>query len=70
MHSSSYLACEQRRHGVSYLNVLLGPITFEQVIVRKRLQAGGLSDGQAPTLMYVGMNEVVTVFRDMTCDCA
>jgi hypothetical protein len=53
------------RYRISDLNVLLGSIPKEEVIVRKCLQASRFANRQAAALPWVRMNKVVPVFRDM-----
>ena len=54
------------RDCIAHLDVLLGAISLEEIIVRERLDAGGLPDGKAATLLRVGMNEVVPILGDVT----
>ena len=56
------------RDGIADLYVLLRATAVEEVVVGKRLQAGGLADRKAAALGGIGMNEVVTVFRKVTRD--
>lgn len=50
---------------IADLRVLFCPVSREEVVVRKCLQAGGLTDGQAPALGRVMMNEVMPVLGYM-----
>jgi hypothetical protein len=45
MHDVGYLVRKKCRNGIADLLVLFGPRTAEIVIVRKRLEARGLSHG-------------------------
>ena len=60
---------KERRHCISNLHILLGPISKEEIIIREGLQASGLTHRQATALQRVGMDEVVPVLGDMACDC-
>ena len=63
-----YLLGQEWRDCVSNLNVLLAPVTLEEIVIGKRLKAGSLPDGQAPTLSRIRMNVIVSILGDMTCD--
>lgn len=68
MHGNSNLAGQKRRHGVSYLDELLGSIALEKVIVWKRLQPRGFAHGKTAALSWVGVNEVMSILGDVTGD--
>src|SRR5438046_2521410 len=55
------LVRKQGRHRVSYLAILMCPRAAEVVVVREGLQPGSLADCEASTLMFVIVNEVMTV---------
>lgn len=59
------LPSKKRRHRVSDLDILLGPVAQEQVVVGEGLQPGGLAHGQAAALHRIGMNEVMSILGDM-----
>ena len=59
------LPCKERRNCVSDLDILLGPIAEEQVVVGEGLQPSGLAHGQAPALHRIGMDEVMSILGDM-----
>ena len=46
--------------------VLLCAVSLEKVVVRKCLETGSLPYRQAAALTWIGMDEVVPVFGDMT----
>ena len=50
------------------LAILLGPWAAEEVVIRKRLQTCCLAYGQTAALRRVGVNEVMTVLRDVSGD--
>ena len=56
---------EPRRNCVANLCVLFRAIALEEVVIRKRLKAGGISHRQAATLGRVGMDEVMPVLGDV-----
>jgi hypothetical protein len=66
MNCITYLLGEERRDSVSNLNKLLSSSAFEEVIVWKGLKPCCFSHCQGPTLFRIGMNEVVTILRNMT----
>ena len=55
------LTREKRRHGVPYLDVLLGPVTHEQVVVGERLKSRSFTYCQAAALQRIGVDKVMTV---------
>jgi hypothetical protein len=57
----SELKREERRDGVSYLNILLGTVSFEEIVVGEGLEASGLADSQTPALTRIIMNKIMTV---------
>jgi hypothetical protein len=59
---------QERGHGVANLLVLFGTGSFEEIVVRERLDAGRLPDGEAAALSGVVVDEVVAVFRYVGCN--
>ena len=59
---------QQRWYRVANLDVLLSPRAFEQIVVGERLEARGFSHREASALRRIGMDEVVTVLRDVRRD--
>lgn len=57
--------CQQWRHSVSDLLILLRAGPLEKIIVRERLEASGLADGETTTLGRIVMDEVVAVFGNV-----
>ena len=45
-HRITNLFGKKRRHGIAYLNKLFCSIAFDEVVIRKCLQAGSFSDRQ------------------------
>jgi hypothetical protein len=52
---------EVGRDGISNLDILLGPVSLEQIIVRKCLKSRRFSDGETAALQRIRVNEVVPV---------
>lgn len=44
---------------------LLSSVSLEKIVVRERLQTGGLSDRQGAALLRIGMDEVVSILGNM-----
>src|SRR5690606_23067944 len=59
------LAWPKRWHCVPYLDGLLGTVAHEQVVIGKGLQPGSLAHRQAAALQRIGMDEVMTVLRNV-----
>ena len=57
------------RDRIPDLDILLGSIAEEQIVVRKGLKPGGLAHRQASTLQWVMMDEVVPVLGDVAGHC-
>lgn len=68
VNQSGYLECEERRHGVSDLMVLLRAGSGKKVVVGKGLQARRLPNSEAATLHRVGVNEVMAILGDVGGD--
>src|SRR5262245_46047387 len=62
------LPCEQGRHSVSDLAVLLRSWSLEQIVVGECLEPSGLADSEAAALTRVAVDVVMAVFGNMTCD--
>ena len=56
---------EKRWNGVSNLDVLCGPWSGEEIVVRERLQTGSFSDRQTAGLFGVRVNVVVAILGYM-----
>ena len=56
---------EERWHGVTHLDELLGFVALEKVVVEEGLQSGGFAHADRATLLFVRMDEVMTVLRQM-----
>ena len=63
---TSDLSGEQRRNGIANLDILLGSATAKQIIVRKCLQACGLTYCETSTLCSVVMDVIVSIFGNVT----
>ena len=61
MHNFSDLNRQIRWYRVSYLDVLLSPVALKKVVIRKRLKPSGFSRSQAPALLRVRMNVIVSI---------
>ena len=59
------LESEIGRDSVAHLNVLLGTRALEEVVVREGLQTRRFSHGEAATLARVGVDEIMTVLRNV-----
>ena len=55
-------------HRVADLDVLLRSPAMEEIVVRKRLQAGRFPNRETPALAWIWVNEVVPVLRNVACD--
>ena len=62
------LVSKERWHGIADLGVLLRAIAREEVVVRERLQSGGLPDREASALGRVVVDVVVAILRDVRND--
>lgn len=60
---------KQGRHCIANLQVLLGPVPGEKVVIWKCLKTGSFAHCQTSALMGVRMNIVVTVFRYVAGNC-
>ena len=56
------------RNGIADLHILLRAATLEEIVVRKGLEAGGLSYRETSALGRVGVDEIVAVLRNVTRD--
>ena len=56
---------EKGRDRVSNLYVLLGAVAMKEVVVGEGLESRRLPHGEAPDLTRIGMNEVMTVLREV-----
>lgn len=63
-----YLMRKKGWHSIPHLVILLCPIALKKIVVRKGLQSGRLAHCQTPALRWVGVNEVVTILRNMAGD--
>lgn len=63
------LPCQKWWNRVPDLDILLGPVAEEQIVVGEGLQPGSLADGQAATLQRIRMDEVVSVLGDVAGNC-
>ena len=61
MNEHRNLPCQERWDGIPDLDILLGPVAEEQIVVGEGLQTGGLADCQAAALQRIGMDEVMSV---------
>ena len=66
--NQGYLSRKEWWNCVAYLNILLRPVPLEKVVVGKGLEARRLTNRQTSTLSRVGVNEIMSVLRDMACD--
>lgn len=57
------LSRQKRRYGIPNLDVLLGPVAQEQIVVWEGLQPRSLANCQAAALPRIGMDEVMPVLR-------
>ena len=67
-HLLSNLVRQQGRYCVSYLPVLVGFASLEEVIVREGLQPGSFSHRQAPALGRVIVNIIVPILANVIDD--
>lgn len=68
VHYFCYLHGKQWRNCIANLPVLLGLVSFEEVIVGKGLQSGSLSNCEAPALEGIIVNEIVPILVDVGCN--
>src|SRR4029434_6174404 len=62
------VTCQQWRHCVSDLVILLSPRAFEKVTIRERLQTRCFSHGKTAALCWIIVNVVVPVLTHMRGD--
>ena len=60
---------EVGRYGVPYLHELLGSVSLKVLVIGKSLQSRGFPDRKTPALRWIGVNEVMSVLRDVGNDC-
>lgn len=64
-----YLFRQERRDGIADLCVLLRPVALKKIVVREGLQACNLSNGKAPALGWVGVDEIVSILGHVGDHC-
>ena len=60
---------KQRGHSVPHLVELLSPGPFEEVVVGEGLETRGFADREAARLLWIRMDVVVPVFRNVRDHC-
>lgn len=59
---------EEGRDGISDLDILLGAVAAEQIVVREGLKSSRFPNREASALHWIRVNKVVSVLADMACD--